>query len=719
MSKSTSTHTDRLVITIYPPGNRANSAGEAHHGTWDDIAEWLCEVQDVDTKHDASLWSPIDIRETGDRKGASQLSFFPLEFDGLTDAEWRRVRATAAQLDCVVYTTSNSKPGDVRCRIAARTTRSILRAEQWSCVQYFQAAAGVVAPAEAKHASQAWYRAIRGAKVLRYHGAPLDVDEAVQEHPPRKRKRKLGLSEDEIKSVDVDARIGLARERLSTYTGESSFFAACILTRDYAIPPVHALPLLRKWCRLQEWATQPDDDELLAKLENAEQYGSGELGAGLLPERAWTDAGNAERMIDLFGDDLRYVRNLGWYIWDGVAWREGTPTWYAVATARNTGRYAKKTENEDLAAFALKSESAKSINAAIAIAKDHEDVVIEARELDTDAWVLNVRNGMIDLHTGRLGPHDREKLITKVVEIEYDEHAVCPRFERFLREVFDGDDEVVQFMQRFLGYCLTGDVSEHVIALWYGHGRNGKSTLIEVIQHVLGPYAGALAPGMLLADAGTHHSTERVDLRGLRFAFESEIDEGRQWNEALLKRLTGGDTIKGRRLYREAIEFRPTHKIVMSANSKPITRNNGLAFWKRMVLVPFEVSFAGREDRGLYEQLCKEAPGILTWCVKGCLAWQKRGLDIPQTIRKAVNAYRNDMDLIVQFVDQCLEIADDPDVRVDRVLVHKAFADWCVDEGVKFTRNAFYRMMAEHGYTTHRSMGRDVYTGLRVKRPTV
>lgn len=705
---------DSVVITIYPPCDRRNSSGETYAGDWDAVAEWIGDIEDTAAKHEASLWSPIDIRETGDRRSSTVLSFWPCEFDEMSPDEFERVLRVCEQLDCVVYTTASSTDERPRCRIAARSTRPIRRDEQSSCVRYFEAACSVRAPREAHTASQAWYRPIRGAQVWRFSGDALDVDEAIADYPPKKRGQKPRLSQDEIDSVDLEARIQLAREKLADYTGESTFFAACIVVRDFAVPPIHALPLVRRWCHRQDWDDIPDDDEILEKLENAEQYGSEEVGSGLVPARAWTDAGNAERVIDRFGDELRYVENIGWYVWDGEVWCQVNPTWQAIATARNTAQYAHKIEDPELQSFAVKSESAKAIRDALGIAKDHPDVRIDVNELDADPWMLNVRNGEIDLRTGMLREHDRNSMSTKLCPTTYDQEAKCDRFEQFMHEVFD-DDGVVEFMHRFLGYCITGDVSEHVMSLWWGTGRNGKSTLIETMKAILGPYAGMMAPGMLLSSDKTRHSTERVDLRGLRFAFESEIDEGRLWNEALLKRLTGGDSIKGRRLRQESVEFRPTHKIVMSANSKPLTRSSGLAFWKRMILVPFTQSFAGREDRGLPKRIEGEAPGILAWLVRGCIKWQTGGLMLPKTIEVATNEYRQEMDIIGQFVESEVDTTKE-NARIPRPELYRVFKEWSEDEGVKFTRNAFYRMMREHGYQSVKTNGRDVYIGLCIRR---
>jgi putative DNA primase/helicase len=272
---------------------------------------------------------------------------------------------------------------------------------------------------------------------------------------------------------------------------------------------------------------------------------------------------------------------------------------------------------------------------------------------------------------GPLPPHRREDLLTKITPVAYDPEAVCPEWERFLEPVFAGDAALIRFVQRLLGHCLTGDVSEHVLAVFYGAGANGKSTLLNAVLGGLGPdYGMQAAPGLLMARHGDRHPTERADLFGKRVVVASESEQGGRFDEALVKQLTGDDKVKARRMREDFWEFDPSHKLILCTNHRPKVSGTDNSIWRRLRLVPFTTTFwnpdkpapAGaarpeelRQDKRLPEKLRAEAPGILAWLVHGCLAWQGEGLAMPSAVADATQQYRSEEDLLGEFLaEQCV-----------------------------------------------------------------
>jgi putative DNA primase/helicase len=214
---------------------------------------------------------------------------------------------------------------------------------------------------------------------------------------------------------------------------------------------------------------------------------------------------------------------------------------------------------------------------------------------------------------------------------------------------------LITYLQRLIGYCLTGDVSEQVLWFLYGTGANGKSTFLNTILALLGDYAMQSVSDLLMQKKNESHPTDRADLFGRRFVSTIETEQGKKLAEALVKQLTGGDTIRARHLYQDFFEFPPTHKILLAANYKPVVYGTDHAIWRRIKLIPFTVTITEQQkDKNLFQKLKNELPGILNWAIKGCLDWQKNGLGEPQEVYKATEQYRSEQDLLEQFItDHC------------------------------------------------------------------
>lgn len=438
------------------------------------------------------------------------------------------------------------------------------------------------------------------------------------------------------------------------------------------------------------------------------------LAAGKLEPRTApairSELGNAEELVREHGRDFRHV--VSWVkdlVWDGARFKldeTGETRRWAKQTARaRTVRAAAAGDKEGIS-FAIRSESARGIAATLELARTEPGVAIEPAVLDRDPWILNTLSGTVDLRSGELRPHRREDMLTKIAPVDFDPTATAPAWDSFLDRVLP-DADVRAFVQRFLGYALTGDVSEQVLAFGYGLGQNGKSTLLTTIQNILGDYAVQAPSDLLLASHGQRHPTELTTLHGRRLAVYIEAGEGRALAETLVKSLTGADMISARRMREDFWTFLPTHKIILAANHKPAVRGTDLAIWRRILLVPFNVVIPEAErDRKLPEKLIAESPGILRWLVAGCLDWQRNGLNPPAAVKSATEKYRQDQDVIGGFLEDRCTIK--PELKahlfVPKGELHKAYLDWAREQGDSdpLLMRAFGEKMRERGFEEDR-----------------
>lgn len=429
---------------------------------------------------------------------------------------------------------------------------------------------------------------------------------------------------------------------------------------------------------------------------------------------ALTDAGNGERLSDYIEDKAVYVADWGrWAVWDGKRWvrnKTGRVANMAKLVVREMYEEAAKIADPDLrsklVAWAMNSEADSKIEAMIRRAKSEPGVSVEdpGDVFDRDPWLLNVENGTLDLkNDGKLRPHDPADMITKLVPVDYLEDAKAPVFEQFLVEILPSE-EVRRFVQKAVGYALTGDVSEQVMFIPYGTGANGKSTFLGVLLKMLGDYAKEAADDLLVSKQGAH-PTELADLFGAWFVASMEVDEGRKLAEARVKQLTGGDRIKARFMRQDFWEFDPTHKFFMSVNHKPVVRGTDHAIWRRIRLVPFTKTFAEEEkDALLPEKLAVELPGILAWAVRGCVNWQSERLGAPKEVMAATEEYKSEMDVLSAFVDERCETGEKFKERSSRL--YEAYREWCQETGESAeTMRTFGNRMTERGYVAGRGTG--------------
>jgi putative DNA primase/helicase len=302
----------------------------------------------------------------------------------------------------------------------------------------------------------------------------------------------------------------------------------------------------------------------------------------------------------------------------------------------------------------------------------------------------------------------------------YDPHAEAPRFQQFLREIFEGDEELVRFVQRLAGYTLTGSTRERCFAILWGRGRNGKSSLVEVLNHVMGNYANTTDVETILTKRYAGVGNDVAALKGARFVSAAEVEAGRQLAEAKIKNLTGSDTVSCRFLFGEPFKYRPQFKLWLSTNNKPEVKGADDAIWDRIKLIPFRVRFEGKnQDTNLPAKLQKERDGILTWMVAGCMGWQENGLGSAEAVTEATEGYREEMDEMGEFLaSRCVIREGATDIFKD---VYEDYIQWASREGVDdLSRRSFSKALTDRGLTTKRGTdNKVVVTGLILAKNTV
>lgn len=408
-----------------------------------------------------------------------------------------------------------------------------------------------------------------------------------------------------------------------------------------------------------------------------------------MPSFPLTDMGNARRLVYWYGDVLRYCAAMkSWLHFNDGFWQIDHGGAFvmrcAKATARSIYKEVEGIDDSDdrkaISKYAVKAESAATLQSMIFLAQSEPGIPTSTEEWDKDAMLLNCTNGTLDLRTDELRKHRAEDMLTKMAGCAYDPDSTSPLYEQFLADILP-DQDVRDFMQRYYGYALTGNVSEQCMVVAYGTGKNGKSTNMEIVSKAMGSYAKEAAPDLLVAkDNNGGANSDVADLHGARFVAAEETDDGKRMAEGLVKRITGTKNIKARFLHKDFFSFTATHKLMYAVNHKPDIRGGDLGIWRRIHLVPFEVTVA-KPDKKLPEKMEAELSGILAWLVRGCLAWQKEGLNPPEKVLAATTAYKDEMDLLRDFFADCCEFGK---VKVvTKGSLFQAYEMWCEQNAVK------------------------------------
>jgi putative DNA primase/helicase len=408
-----------------------------------------------------------------------------------------------------------------------------------------------------------------------------------------------------------------------------------------------------------------------------------------------TDLGNARRLVARYRGDIHYVPAWKcWLVWDGRRWvrdQDEEVMRLAKETARHMHTKALKIDDDELRGRAVKRalnvQRRERLRAMPELARSEEGVPVAPNALDADPWLLNCMNGTLNLQTGELLEHQSHRLINKLAPVPYYPGIRLPLWDRFIERVTQGDDELADYLQRLVGYTLVGEGSEEILLLLVGGTATGKSTFIEAIKAVLGDYSvTADFETFLKQHQARGPRNDIARFHGARLVTASEVPPGRQFDEAVVKQLTGGDTITARFLYGEFFEFPPQFTVWLAANHRPSVRDDDDAIWRRLRLVPFEASIPeGERDPEVKRQLRSPqvaGSAILDWAVEGCLKWQRDGLLEPERVRVATRAYQDEMATFAHFVeDECTE---GPDLWAASKALLARYGRWCTLNGYRF-----------------------------------
>ncbi len=428
---------------------------------------------------------------------------------------------------------------------------------------------------------------------------------------------------------------------------------------------------------------------------------------------AFSDEALALRFARERAHDLRYVAAWNkWLRYDRSRWRKDD-TLLAFNLVRALCRKVASGCNDKKKAEAL--VGSKTVGAVTSLARSDRRIAAAVGQWDADPWLLNTPAGTVDLHTGTLRPHKPEDFITKVAAVAPDPCCPTPLWLTFLDRIMNGDTGLIDYLQRVAGYALTGDISEEAIFFGYGTGANGKGVFTGAISGCLGEYHTA-APVETFTEAhGERHPTELAGLHGARFVTATETQQGKRWDEAKIKALTGGDPISARLMRQDFFEFIPQLKLFISGNHKPSLRNVDEAMRRRFHLIPFAVTIPKAErDKELKAKLKAEWPGILAWAVRGCLDWQEHGLNPPKAVLAATEAYLDAQDSFGAWVEECCELGTKLcELRSQLWASWRGWAERSNEYAGK--KSEFWEKLEANGMTLKQEKYGYVYCGLKSK----
>ena len=439
---------------------------------------------------------------------------------------------------------------------------------------------------------------------------------------------------------------------------------------------------------------------------------------------SFDDTGNAARFVDRFGESVLYnYTSRSWMYYDGRRWTQddnGEAKRMSDELVEEV-RFGLQEYLDHLEDVSDLDEAKKKYLAHVKTmrsSRGKENMLTEARHLrststvafDLHPYKLTVLNGTLNLLSGELIPHDKADLISKITVCEYTDKTDTPRWTTFLNEIFGGDQELIRFVQKAVGYSLTGSVEEHCAFFCYGTGRNGKSTFLDLITEIMGDYAVNIQPETIMVkQAQSGPSSDIARLKGARFVTTVEPNEGARLNEGLLKQLTGGDRVTAAKKYEDEFEFSPEFKLWMGTNHKPTIRGTDVGIWSRIRLIPFSVQIPEDQiDRKLKYKLREEIPGILAWAVDGCLMWRREGLKTPSSVQAASKEYKNEMDVLSAFLEACCVESGETDAGD----LFRGYSEWAKESNeYEMSSTKFGREMGKR-FEKRILQGRKRYIGI-------
>lgn len=428
-----------------------------------------------------------------------------------------------------------------------------------------------------------------------------------------------------------------------------------------------------------------------------------------------TEDGLANAFTRRYGVDWLYCAAWGkWLVWNSVRWNVDKSL-YVNFLSRTICRAASFKANS--ARLKARLASSSTISAVERIARSDPRHASLVEHWDSDPWLLNTPGGVIDLHTGAKRAHQRSDRMTKVCTAV--PHGDCPNWLVFLQDVTGGDAELVAYLQRMVGYCLTGDISSHALFFLYGTGANGKSVFVNVIATILGDYSANAPMDTFMETRSDRHPTDLAGLRGARFVSATETEQGRRFNEAKIKAITGGDLVTARHMHQDFFTYAPHYKILIAGNHKPAIRNIDEAMRRRLHLIPFTVTVPSeRRDPRLTERLLAERDGILAWAVEGCLQWQQMGLKAPASVTSATDEYFEAEDAMGRWLEERCHLG--ANVKALSITLFNDWKQWAeaCGEFVGSMRRFSDALITRKFDKWRNSWGARGFAGIDLKQPT-
>ena len=442
-------------------------------------------------------------------------------------------------------------------------------------------------------------------------------------------------------------------------------------------------------------------------------------------EMQFTDITNRDYFLKALGNDLRYCKPWDRFLlWNGTNWEIDDDNQTEVNAVEfihqmyRGKRYIKDPQlSIDFERHLVKSESYRRIKAMIELCKMSRQTIVKADEFDRDPYLFNTKENSILLKKNvEIREPSRDDLCTKRSNFVYDKDADCPVWKHFLMQVMGQDKELIRYVQKAMGYALTGDVGEQCIFILWGSGANGKSTFLNTLQYLFGDYGCSTGVETFMKKT-SDQSNDLARLCGKRLVTTSETEQGKALSESLVKQITGEDKLTARFLYGEYFSFAPTFKIFMATNHKPRIKGSDWGIWRRIKLIPFTVTIPKEQrDRKLGEKLLKENAGILNWLLEGVLLWKKEGLNDPECVRAATEEYRDDMDTVGTFLKECFDVDATGKMRVSNSELYKCYQQWCQENSERLGSQRYLALrLGEKGFRKMCGNGMRFWCGLSIK----
>lgn len=408
-----------------------------------------------------------------------------------------------------------------------------------------------------------------------------------------------------------------------------------------------------------------------------------------------TDKGNGERLALYHGDKIRFCWDTReWLYWDEKRWNPKLGLEGVRRCAKETALFildearikGTTSERAETAKWAFKSEQEARLNAMMSLARDEKPIAAYKEQFDKELYLLNCKNGIVDLRNGNLLPHHPDIMLTKLANVNFDENAICQLWLGCVETWMGGDKKKIDYLQRTLGMCLTGDICARAFPIFYGSsGKNGKSTCLDTVMEIMGDYASIGMESLVEQKTLPQHPCDIADLIGRRLVVVDETKENMRLRTALVKRMTGDRKLKGRFMRQNPFDFHTTHKTIMMTQHLPLITETSDAIWDRVHLLNWSVRIAEEQrDPRLMDKLQKEYSGILNWLICGCIKWQQDGfiLKPPKSVESATQQYRSDSDPLGDFIEDCCDMA--PHFFVPVKELSRAYNLWCRENDVKF-----------------------------------